>query len=243
MKFTPEVIAALAVLRANAENDFERYRLDVLERDLTAPPKVEVIDDTHQRFNDEVYTKNPSGHFRNPSHSIHRAVWLYYNGKIPVGNYNIHHRDFNPANNNIDNLQLVTVAEHAKIHKQPKLIKKICPVCNKSFTTARDTQVFCSLTCFGKHYSEIKRHPPVEKICPICGKTFTVKYRNCKQVCCSPSCGKKYNWANGVYDVTVEKTCPICGQSFIAKSKRAIYCSKHCADKASENRLKEKVNK
>lgn len=51
MKFTPEVQAALAVLRANAENDFEHHRLDVLERDLTAPPVVEVIDDKHQSLN------------------------------------------------------------------------------------------------------------------------------------------------------------------------------------------------
>jgi len=61
MKFTPEVIAALQVLRDNATNDFERHRLDVLERDLTATcvekfndnnrfqsPKI--IDLTGQRF-------------------------------------------------------------------------------------------------------------------------------------------------------------------------------------------------
>ena len=57
MKFTPEVIAALQVLKDNAENDFERHRIDILERDLTAPfvddtrrqsPKI--IDLTGQRF-------------------------------------------------------------------------------------------------------------------------------------------------------------------------------------------------
>jgi len=55
MKFTPEVVAALKVLRDNAETDFERHRIDVLERDLTAPPAPEVIDDKHQRFNGVTY--------------------------------------------------------------------------------------------------------------------------------------------------------------------------------------------
>ena len=57
MKFTPEVVAALEVLRAAAENDFERHRIDVLERDLHEPPKVEVIDDKHQRFADILFFK------------------------------------------------------------------------------------------------------------------------------------------------------------------------------------------
>ena len=61
MKFTPEVIAALNVLRNAAENDFERHRLDVLERDLAATRRnkindnnrfqsPKIIDLTGQRF-------------------------------------------------------------------------------------------------------------------------------------------------------------------------------------------------
>ena len=41
MQMTDKVRVALAVLRDAAENDFERHRLDVLERDLTTPPVVE----------------------------------------------------------------------------------------------------------------------------------------------------------------------------------------------------------
>ncbi|MBR0060330.1 MAG: hypothetical protein IJP68_02515 [Selenomonadaceae bacterium] len=39
MKLNNEVQNALTVLRANAENNFERHRLDVLERDLINPPR------------------------------------------------------------------------------------------------------------------------------------------------------------------------------------------------------------
>lgn len=50
MEMTPEVITALTVLRNAAENDFERHRINVLERDLTSPPRVEVIDSAHQKL-------------------------------------------------------------------------------------------------------------------------------------------------------------------------------------------------
>ena len=48
---------------------------------------------------------------------MHIAVWEYYNGKVPEG-YVIHHKDFTKDNNDITNLQLMTRAEHTKVHKQ-----------------------------------------------------------------------------------------------------------------------------
>lgn len=114
MKFTSEVIAALQVLRDNAENDFERHRLDVLERDLTAPPQVEQIDDLHQKFDGVVYTKVKDGHYF-ANRSVHRDIWQYYHGEIPQ-KCAVHHIDFDKANNQIENLQCLTPTEHRKAH-------------------------------------------------------------------------------------------------------------------------------
>lgn len=36
--------------------------------------------------------------------------------------YKVHHKDNNHLNNNIDNLQIVTISEHSKIHNKDKLI-------------------------------------------------------------------------------------------------------------------------
>ena len=52
---TDEVKAALATLKAAAENEFESRRIELLERDLTNPPRVEQVDEKSQRFNDMVY--------------------------------------------------------------------------------------------------------------------------------------------------------------------------------------------
>lgn len=43
---------------------------------------------------------------------MHRYVWEYYNGKI-LDNYDLHHIDHNKTNNNINNLELYSKAEHA----------------------------------------------------------------------------------------------------------------------------------
>lgn len=44
---------------------------------------------------------------------IHRLVWEAFNGPIPAG-YQIDHKDNNPENNSLDNLQCITPSENNK---------------------------------------------------------------------------------------------------------------------------------
>jgi len=46
---------------------------------------------------------------------IHVFVWERENGSKPKG-YDIHHKDYNKANYNIDNLELLSKSDHLKIH-------------------------------------------------------------------------------------------------------------------------------
>ena len=230
MKFTPEVIAALTVLREHAENDFERHRLDVLERDLSAPPVVEIVDDTHQRFNGITYRQSTSGHY-SVNRLIHRVVWSYYHGEISQGNYNIHHIDGNPANNDISNLQLLTSSEHRKFHNGTPLIKRTCPACGKTFFVKQTSrQQCCSIQCA----NQIKPHKPisyVEKICAVCGKKFTVPYELRKQKSCSKSCANKLRSLTA--KPPVEKICPVCNKTFTLRypSDQIVCCSRSCGAK------------
>jgi len=43
----------------------------------------------------------------------YRKLWESINGPIPKG-YHIHHKDGNPYNNSIDNLECLSPEEHAK---------------------------------------------------------------------------------------------------------------------------------
>ena len=48
---------------------------------------------------------------------LHRYIWERANGLIPPG-YEIHHKDFNKANNDLSNLELLTESEHHKLHAE-----------------------------------------------------------------------------------------------------------------------------
>lgn len=232
MKFTPEIVAALQTLKDAAENDFERHRIAVLEKDLTAPPKVEVIDDTHQKFDGVVYHKTPSAEHYTVNATIHRAVWTYFNGEIPQGNYNIHHIDINPANNNISNLALLTCSEHRKLHNGTPLVERVCPSCKKIFSVKQTSkQKCCSIQCS----NAIKPHKSisyVEKTCTVCEKKFTVPYELRNQKTCSKNCANIIR-AKTHQKPPVEKICPYCEKKFILRqpSDKRTFCSISCAKK------------
>jgi len=46
---------------------------------------------------------------------LHRYIYEMHYGEIPKG-YEIHHKDGNKLNNNIDNLEILTKSEHTKLH-------------------------------------------------------------------------------------------------------------------------------
>lgn len=217
MKQPERVAALLAELRTLAESDFERHRIDVLERDLTAPPTVEVIDDTRQSFDGVTYRKNHDGHFYRGL-ALHRAVWSYCVGEIPDG-YHIHHVDEDKANNDIVNLQMLMQSEHLKLHNATIRTEKFCPVCKKSFIPQNKHQIFCSRSCSATCETSIA----TEKLCPVCGKIF-IKKRN-RQVYCSANCRILHQKNHE------QRTCVICGKEFsvsISHPEKKT-CSSHCA--------------
>jgi hypothetical protein len=64
---------------------------------------------------------------------LHNYLWLKANGLWDKGQtttpegFNIHHKDFDPFNNEIDNLELITASEHSSLHwnreREQKLAK------------------------------------------------------------------------------------------------------------------------
>lgn len=76
-------------------------------------------------FNGYKYYQNKEGYYqisgatqkKHPSiqSRLHRAIWEFYNGKIPEG-YHVHHKDGDKENNNIENLEVLSPSEHHKIH-------------------------------------------------------------------------------------------------------------------------------
>ena len=80
-----------------------------------------------QHFNGLHFTRDDTtGYYLNSTiqKRMHRYVWEFYNGEIPAG-CEIHHKDHNPANNDIDNLELMTAQNHRKYHAKIRGIKNV----------------------------------------------------------------------------------------------------------------------
>lgn len=239
MQMTDEVLNALQTLKDNAENDFERHRINVLEMDLTNPPRVEVIDDKHQRFNGVTFRKRHEGHYFTPSLSIYHAVWIYHYGEVPP-NTVIHHIDHNKSNNNIENLIPMLPAAHRKHHGgagEKIEVTLICQDCGNSYTTKYHGQkIFRCPDCQRKHK---RTHTKIyEKTCEWCGKSFETKQKNTQ--CCSPSCAQRlvYFKRTGQNAALIDRVCVVCGKTFkVSKSHRGkenydrITCSDECLSK------------
>lgn len=144
-------------------------------------------------FNGNRYTKQEDGHYRGyHGKYLHRDVWEFYNGKIPRG-YVIHHKDLNPENNSIENLQLMSSHEHRKLHNEIRQVEiYVCENCGKEFESRyKDTRAhhFCSKKCKGNfNYRKYRK----TCICQECGKEFeTYKYKKVKY--CSHKCAMQAN--------------------------------------------------
>jgi len=66
---------------------------------------------------------------------LHCFVWEEVNGPIPKG-YEIHHKDFNKLNWNLENLELLTRMDHRRIHEgwvktDGVWSHKMCYACNR----------------------------------------------------------------------------------------------------------------
>ena len=106
MKDMSKVAELIAALKNEIETPYELAAIERLEKELVeGAPKVEIIDETHQKFNGIIFFKDGKNHHRHAM-GIYQAIWIHYFGEIPEG-YVIHHKDLNPCNNDIANLQLI----------------------------------------------------------------------------------------------------------------------------------------
>ena len=71
----------------------------------------------YQTFNGSKFTKRNHGYLAKTDGDrelMHRIVWENHRGSIPKG-YDIHHKNHNKTDNQIENLELYTKSEHAKL--------------------------------------------------------------------------------------------------------------------------------
>ena len=230
------------LLRESVEDEREAKIVEDLVNKITfTMPPIEVVGEGRVKLDGFVYYQHKnSGHYITHI-CLHRLIWNYFYGEIPDG-LEIHHKDFNPANNDITNLKMLTPAEHHKLHNEARRKKATCQChyCGKKFDVPYRlrNKKYCSKECLLKA-QKMPRSREVKK-CPICGKIFetcpSTKTQYCSKVCAGKA---------RTNESLETRTCIVCGKIFQSlKSRKRVYCSRECVQKArSQNASETKICK
>lgn len=160
---------------------------------------------TFRRYPESIYRSPRSYYYVTPTHkrpgitTLHREVWKSCIGEIPHG-YHIHHKDGNFDNNDISNLECISLKEHKKIHESTKerlnlsvknkqvwqskpKFKMFCQFCKKEFFAYFPSFTkFCSGNCTAKSRDRSKKDF-LEKACMICQNMFSSRKYNGSSTC------------------------------------------------------------
>ena len=157
-------------------------------------------------------------------HSImlHHAIYEDVYGEIPDGMV-IHHKDFNPLNNDISNLVMLSVSEHARIHNE---VGKWRESHAEEFRKR----------CYSKENWHERRKKVLDslknerRVCKWCGKEFTPT--NTHQRFCGKQC--HHRWQYKAPENNIQMVCQYCGKTFEGnKYLKPKCCSDECAHKLS----------
>lgn len=173
---------------------------------------------------------------------LHVYVWEKHFGKIPKG-YQIHHKDEDKDNNEIDNLMCMTQKEHLRWHGEnipSDRLKKW----QKNMEVQREKTKAWHSSPEGRAWH--KKHAEkigmahigkTSMVCENCGKKFISGKKHGKY--CSANCRSKARRKSGIDNET--RICVICGKAYsVNKYSKTKTCSKECSSKLLSIRKRNK---
>lgn len=124
---------------------------------------------------------------------IHRYVAETFYGVRLTSDLHVHHKDENKLNNDPDNLEILTAAEHGKLHSPGNLYDLNCKYCDKLFTTSEHVSaIFCSDLCrsSGSRKFEITKDElqelvnmmPITEIAKLFGVSDVAIHKRCRML-------------------------------------------------------------
>lgn len=189
---------------------------------------------------DRVYY-NPEGKaLRAGKERLHRQLWKDANGSIPEG-YEIHHKDGNPLNNTLSNLECLSPKDHTQWHAE-NISEERREQARERIDSIRHLASAWHQSPEGRawHSALAKQmwadREPHEQQCLRCGKSYLTRHEGDSKFC-SNACKSAWRRASGVDNEI--RQCLHCGKSFEANRYSKIKtCSRSCNARFSAARKK-----
>ena len=187
-----------------------------------------------------------SGYYLNSTihKRLHVYVWEFFNGEIPRG-YQVHHKDFDKSNNELENLVLLSASDHMKLHgkswddeRYAKQIKNLNENVRPKASEWHGSEA--GHKWHKAHYEQTKErlHQKKTFICDECGKSFDGVDNGFTRFC-SGKCKAAYRRKSGIDNEI--RQCEYCGKEFeVNKYAKTRTCSRSCRNKIRWNKSNQK---
>ena len=185
-----------------------------------------------KRRSDRIYYRPSSNYIKSGVGYLHEEIWRSEVGPIPEG-FHIHHKDGNPDNNSITNLECLPGFTHLSNHAKEfyagnkewvkNHLEEIRPL-TKEWHRSPEGHEWHSQ--HGR--SAWSTRKPTKRICDHCGKSFEDITRRDGTRFCSNACKSAARRAEG--KDLIDRTCEHCGKHFLSdKYRPARFCSRRCS--------------
>lgn len=171
---------------------------------------------------------------------LHHAVWADAHGPVPAGHC-IHHKDGNPLNNSIENLEAMSRSDHTRMHaSEPGRVARSREIIDSIRHLAAPWHSSAAGRAWhsenGKKCAAARAKK--ECTCVVCGRAF-MSVRESAKVC-GGYCYHKQRLASGLDDIDV--TCPECLRVFRSnKYKPSVCCTVSCATRVKNRKRRERL--
>lgn len=188
-----------------------------------------------ERRSDRVYFTPGVGDKERGIGRLHQEIWKAANGPIPDGHH-VHHKDGDPLNNSIDNLECLPGVDHLHHHlseidhhtpERLAHMERIRPLASEWHRSPAGRE------WHREHAKSVaaNRSPETRK-CDHCGKDYEGYDVGHAQSFCSNYCKHRARLASGVDDE--DRTCEFCGNPFrVNKYLRKRCCTRSCGARLS----------
>lgn len=175
------------------------------------------------------FTAYPGGKRAKGIGLLHQEVWKAAHGPIPDG-CDIHHRDGDPLNNAVDNLECLTKKEHAQRHAPEHREARQAHMRAIGPAAAEWHRSEAGRAWHREHGRRTwEDREPVERTCAECGGAhLALRQSGARPAFCSRRCISRYHERHQTY--YEDRPCVVCGEPFrVKKSHAQRTCSRKCA--------------